>query len=129
MFGSVGALRNTGTAIHRAWARRALRRIYPQIGRVEFESEWFGNIGMTADNLPRFHRLEEGVFAFCGYNGRGIAPGTVFGCAMASFLAGETRAEEPAASPFATRARNLARPALGLLDGRAAGAPDRSPFF
>lgn len=89
VFGSVGALRNTGAAVHRAWARRALRRIFPQIGPVEFEAGWFGNIGMTADNLPRFHRLDEGVFAFCGYNGRGIAPGTVFGRIMAGFLSGD----------------------------------------
>lgn len=110
VFGSVGALRNTGTAVHRAWAKRALRRIYPQIGRVEFESGWFGHIGMTADNLPRFHRLDEGVFAFCGYNGRGIAPGTVFGRAMAAFLAGETRAEDlplPLSQPAPATLRGL----------------------
>lgn len=90
VFGSVGALRNTGAAIHRAWAKRALRRIYPPLGEVRFEHEWYGMIGMTADNLPRFHRLEDGVYAFCGYNGRGIAPGTVFGRVMAELLAGET---------------------------------------
>jgi glycine/D-amino acid oxidase-like deaminating enzyme len=110
VFGSVGALRNTGLAIHRAWAKRALRRIYPQIGPVTFESEWFGTIGMTADNLPRFHRLDEGIFAFCGYNGRGIAPGTVFGRAMASFLAGETLAADlplPLSTPAPTALRGL----------------------
>ena len=94
VFGSVGALRNTGVAIHRAWARRALRRIFPQIGALgfdgRFEHEWYGQIGMTADNLPRFHRLDDGVYSFCGYNGRGIAPGTVFGRAMAGLLCGET---------------------------------------
>lgn len=89
VFGSVGALRNTGVAVHHAWAQRALARIYPQIGEIRFESEWYGNIGMTSDNLPRFHRLDEGVYSFCGYNGRGIAPGTVFGRAMAGLLAGE----------------------------------------
>lgn len=93
VFGSVGALRNTGAAIHRAWARRALRRLFPQLGDIGFEHEWYGTIGMTADNLPRFHRLEDGVYTFCGYNGRGIAPGTVFGRIMAGFLAGETAQE------------------------------------
>lgn len=88
IFGSVGALRNTGAAVHGAWARRALARIFPQIGRIEFESEWCGTIGMTSDNLPRFHQLAEGVVAFCGYNGRGIAPGTVFGRALAGWLTG-----------------------------------------
>jgi len=110
VFGSVGALRNTGLGIHRAWAKRALRRIYPQIGSVSFESEWFGKIGMTADNLPRFHRLDDGIFAFCGYNGRGIAPGTVFGRAMAAFLAGEVTADDlplPLSTPAPTALRGL----------------------
>ena len=89
VFGSVGALRNTGPAVHKAWARRMLRRLFPRLGPIAFEHEWHGTIGMTADNLPRFHRLEDGVYAFCGYNGRGIAPGTVFGRIMAGFLAGE----------------------------------------
>lgn len=110
VFGSVGALRNTGLAIHRAWAKRALRRLYPQIGAVSFESEWFGSIGMTADNLPRFHQLDEGIFAFCGYNGRGIAPGTVFGRAMADFLLGRTGIDDlplPLAKPAPSALRGL----------------------
>ena len=49
----------------------------------------FHHMNLCSDNLPRFHRLDEGVFAFCGYNGRGIAPGTVFGRIMAGFLSGE----------------------------------------
>ncbi|WP_112313169.1 NAD(P)/FAD-dependent oxidoreductase [Pseudogemmobacter bohemicus] len=89
VFGSVGALRAGGMAVHGAWARRALARIFPQLAPVEFESAWYGRIGMTADNLPRFHQLAEGVYGFSGYNGRGIAPGTVFGRLMAGFLAGE----------------------------------------
>ncbi|NPD16283.1 FAD-binding oxidoreductase [Xinfangfangia sp. D13-10-4-6] len=97
VFGSVGALRNTGSAIHRAWAKRMLGRIYPQLAPIlassGFESEWFGSIGMTSDNLPRFHQLAGGIYAFCGYNGRGIAPGTVFGREMAGFLAGDIRAD------------------------------------
>lgn len=92
VFGSVGALRNSGVAVHRAWAKRALRKLYPQITELRFEQEWFGNIGMTSDNLPRFHQLENGIYSFCGYNGRGIAPGTVFGRAMAGLLSGDIAA-------------------------------------
>lgn len=90
VFGSVGALRNTGTTIHEAWARRALGKIYPQLGAVRFESVWYGTIGMTRDNLPRFHKLADGVVSFCGYNGRGIAPGTAFGRFLAGWMRGET---------------------------------------
>jgi glycine/D-amino acid oxidase-like deaminating enzyme len=88
VFGSVGALRGVGAAIHRAWAKRALHRIFPQIGEVAFEAEWYGLIGMTENNLPRFHRLARNVVGFCGYNGRGIAPGTVFGRVLADHVLG-----------------------------------------
>ncbi len=88
VFGSVGALRGTGTGIHKSWARRALKKLFPQIGDVAFEAEWYGKIGMTTDNLPRFHRLAENVIGFSGYNGRGIAPGTVFGRTLAELISG-----------------------------------------
>src|SRR5690606_21540968 len=96
VFGSVGALRNTGVAVHRAWAKKALKRIYPQIGDVEFETEWYGKIGMTNDSLPKYHRLGRNVVGFSGYNGRGIAPGTVFGKFLAQLVSGEiTEADLP----------------------------------
>lgn len=46
-------------------------------------------IGMTSNNLPRFHELDRNVVAFSGYNGRGIAPGTVFGSVLASYVLGQ----------------------------------------
>jgi glycine/D-amino acid oxidase-like deaminating enzyme len=88
VIGSVGALRGSGTAIHRRWARRSLERIFPQLGDVAFEAEWYGKIGMTADSLPKFHRLADRVVSFSGYNGRGIAPGTVFGRTLAEHILG-----------------------------------------
>jgi len=87
--GSVGALKGTGAPVHRAWAKRTLRRLFPQIGDVRFEAEWYGLIGMTEDNLPRFHKLGRNVLSFCGYNGRGIAPGTVFGRALSALILGK----------------------------------------
>ncbi len=93
VFGSIGALRGTGLGVHRAWAKRALRRMFPDIGteidRVGFEAEWYGTIGMTADNLPRFHTYGPRMIGFGGYNGRGIAPGTTFGRVLASYVKGE----------------------------------------
>ncbi|WP_027666983.1 NAD(P)/FAD-dependent oxidoreductase [Rhizobium leguminosarum] len=88
VFGSVGALRNTGLAVHKGWAKRALKRLFPVIGDVEFECEWYGQIGMTDNALPRFHKFAPGVVGFSGYNGRGIAPGTVFGRTLAEHILG-----------------------------------------
>ncbi len=79
IFGSVGALRNTGYSIHRAWSLRALHKLFPHIGEVEFEAEWYGMIGMTDNHLPKLHVFAPNVIGVSGYNGRGISPGTVFG--------------------------------------------------
>ncbi|MFA6264128.1 MAG: FAD-binding oxidoreductase [Pseudolabrys sp.] len=89
VFGSVGALRGPGLPIHRNWGRRAMAKLFPQLKDVEFETEWYGKIGMTVDNVPRFHRLGRNVVCFSGYNGRGIAPGTVFGRCLADLVAGK----------------------------------------
>ena len=51
---------------------------------------------MTDNALPRFHRFAEKVVGFSGYNGRGIAPGTVFGRTLAQLVLGDkTEAELP----------------------------------
>ena len=93
IFGSVGALRNGGRTVHVGWARRALKRLFPDLGDVTFENEWHGRIGMTTDALPRFHRFAPNVVGFSGYNGRGIAPGTVFGKTLAQHILGEIAEE------------------------------------
>ena len=81
-------MRTLVTTAPTRWARRSLRKLFPGIGDVAFEAEWYGKIGMTADNLPRFHRLADNVVGFSGYNGRGIAPGTVFGRTLAELVSG-----------------------------------------
>ena len=88
VFGSIGALRKAGLAVHGAWARRSLRRLFPAIGEFKFEHHWYGMIGMTADAVPRLHRLADNVLTFCGYNGRGIGPGTVCGRVLADHMLG-----------------------------------------
>jgi sarcosine oxidase len=108
VFGSVGALRGTGTAIHRAWAKRSLKKIFPQVSDVTFEAEWYGRIGMTDTSLPRFHELAPNVISFSGYNGRGIAPGTVFGKVLASHILGFSSRDDlplPVSPIEATRMR------------------------
>jgi len=86
IFGSVGALRGTARMAHHRWARRAVARIFPQLGDIAFENEWYGMIGMTTDAVPRFHRPAPRILSISGYNGRGIAPGTLFGRALARHL-------------------------------------------
>jgi glycine/D-amino acid oxidase-like deaminating enzyme len=94
LFGSIGALRLAGLEVHRAWAKRALKKTFPQIGEVEFEAQWYGMMGMTSNALPRFHRLAENVISFSGYNGRGIGTGTVFGRLLADHVLGKLSEED-----------------------------------
>jgi len=110
VFGSVGALDGSALKVHRAWARRAIRRIFPELGNVSFESEWYGSIGMTDNSMPRFHKLAPKVIAFSGYNGRGIAPGTVFGRLLAQYVAGAITDQDiplPATEPKEPHWRRL----------------------
>ena len=87
--GSIGALRGSGAKIHTAWAKRAIRKLFPQIGDFDLDYAWHGSIGMTDTHLPKFHRLEPQVLSISGYNGRGIAAGTVFGYLLAQLIMGE----------------------------------------
>src|SRR5690606_10751983 len=68
--------------------------LFPQLGAVRLEHEWHGRIGMTNDHLPRLHAPAENLIAVTGYNGRGIATGTVFGREIAGHIAGEVPVEE-----------------------------------
>lgn len=124
MIGSVGRLVGVEGAVHAAWAARAMARLYPALAGVRLGHGWWGEIAMTADALPRLHRLGPGLWSVGGYNGRGIGPGTVFGRLMGEMLlAGETPAAIaaiplPVSAPAPMRGRTLK--GAGLRWGAAA---------
>lgn len=92
--GSVGALEGLGARIHRDWAARVMARLFPQLRGVGFEHAWHGAIGMTPDALPRLHMAGPCMVSASGFNGRGIAPGTVLGRELARLVLGEVRQED-----------------------------------
>lgn len=98
IIGSVGALGGVDRAAHAAWAARQMARLYPQLKGQAFAHQWFGRIGTTTDALPRLWRPGPGAFGLLGYNGRGIAPGTVLGQQLARAALGE-EAALPALQP------------------------------
>ena len=95
IIGSMGTVIGGMNGLSRRWAERTLRRLFPELGKVAFESCWDGRIAMTPDHLPRIHRLAEGLYTPIGYNGRGITPGTIFGKAMAELVAGGKEEDLP----------------------------------
>ena len=83
IFGSLGALAGPDAGVHLRYAKKFLGKMIPELRGVEFEHAWFGKLAMTRNSLPRFHELDERIYCFHGYNGRGIGTGTMFGKLMA----------------------------------------------
>lgn len=100
IFGSIGRLDALAAGTHRAFAARSVRKLFPYIGDFRFEYWWDGRIGMTTNNLPAMHVLAPNVVTVSGYNGRGIAPGTVFGRALARYVTGDGSAIPLAETPI-----------------------------
>jgi glycine/D-amino acid oxidase-like deaminating enzyme len=61
-----------------------LRRLYPQLGPVQWDETWTGWVAMTPDHVPRVHELASGLWTGLGYNGRGIAAATLMGRELAA---------------------------------------------
>lgn len=86
IIGGIGNAEGPGARVHAGWARRTLRRLYPEIGDLPFEYAWSGRIAMTSDHVPKVVRFGPSALAPFGYSGRGIAPGTLFGTRAAKAL-------------------------------------------
>jgi glycine/D-amino acid oxidase-like deaminating enzyme len=82
---------------------RALGLRFPMLGRIPFEYTWSGVMGVSFNGMPYFGRLEDGLFAAAGFNGVGVALGTVCGTLLADLVTG-------ADSPLLDDARALPRP-------------------
>ncbi|MEM6847285.1 MAG: FAD-binding oxidoreductase [Pseudomonadota bacterium] len=95
--GSMGTVIGGMNGLSARWARKTIARWFPELGVPSFEAAWHGQIAFTPDHIPRIHRLADNLYTPIGYNGRGIAPGTVFGRAMAGLAAGEPEGELPLA--------------------------------
>lgn len=81
--------------VHDTWAGKSLARLFPTLGKVDFEHAWQGRIAMSKDYIPKI--LDLGLKGLCciGYSGRGIGPGTVFGAECAKALLGNDQSDLP----------------------------------
>lgn len=84
--GSVGQVENMAYTLHKKWAHRTIRKVFPQVGQTNLEYGWNGRIAMTVDHIPRFHLFDNAMVTVTCYNGRGIGPGTVFGKLLAKYI-------------------------------------------
>jgi glycine/D-amino acid oxidase-like deaminating enzyme len=75
-----------------------LKRLWPQIGQVEFDYVWNGYVGMTTDFLPRIHRLGPDGYGWTGCNGRAVALSIALGDELSKAVRGAP--ERDLALPF-----------------------------
>ncbi|MEX0277848.1 MAG: NAD(P)/FAD-dependent oxidoreductase [Ruegeria sp.] len=86
VMGSVGSLNGIRMALARRWLSAETRWLFPKLGQVGWQLSWTGTIGFTANHVPSYFQPAPNLIAPSGYNGRGIAPGTVFGTNIADYL-------------------------------------------
>ena len=47
--------------LHKKWAHRTIRKVFPQVGQTKLEYGWNGRIAMTVDHIPRFHLFDNAM--------------------------------------------------------------------
>lgn len=69
-------------------ARRALRRIYPQLAAAPVSHAWGGTLAVTMNRMPALQRLGPGLLSASGYSGHGVAMATLSGRLVAEAISG-----------------------------------------
>jgi glycine/D-amino acid oxidase-like deaminating enzyme len=94
-----------------------LQRLWPQIGRLEFDYVWNGYVGMTTDFLPRIHRLGPDAYGWTGCNGRAVALSIALGDELSKAVRGipESELALPFSDPAPIMAHGLLRRLAPLM--------------
>ncbi|NIR32505.1 MAG: FAD-binding oxidoreductase [Gammaproteobacteria bacterium] len=72
----------------KAFVRRYMLRVYPQLADVDIEYAWGGTLAVTRKRLPHFGRLPPNVFFAHGFSGHGVAMASLAGKLIAEAVAG-----------------------------------------
>jgi gamma-glutamylputrescine oxidase len=96
----------------KAFVRKPMLEIYPQLENVKIDFGWGGTLGITMNRMPNFERLAPNILTAGGYSGEGLGMGVFAGAVMAEAIDGTARrfdllAEIPTRRfPGGTRARS-----------------------
>jgi glycine/D-amino acid oxidase-like deaminating enzyme len=71
-----------------AMVEKRLRGMFPDLPEIPLTLFWGGRIAMTMDRLPHLHRRSDGICAWIGCNGRGLALACAMGPVLADALEG-----------------------------------------
>lgn len=110
-----------------ALVAKRLGELFPRLQAVPMQHFWGGRIAMTTDRLPHLHRREDGLCAWIGCNGRGLALACAMGPVLADAVEGvpgeqlAVQPTEPQPVPFHAIVARFARLVLlwyRIKDGR-----------
>jgi glycine/D-amino acid oxidase-like deaminating enzyme len=83
LIGGRGPMREISSTVPLTHLIAYARRLWPALAGVDWTHAWGGRLAMTRDQYPHIHEPAAGVLACLGYNGRGVAMGTVMGAQLA----------------------------------------------
>ncbi|HEY8568041.1 FAD-binding oxidoreductase [Microbulbifer sp.] len=72
----------------RAFVRKYMLEIYPQLADTRIDFGWGGTLAITLNRMPSIGRLEPNVYYSQGYSGHGVPTATFAGKILAEVLAG-----------------------------------------
>ncbi len=73
---------------HRRRALANLAALFPDAPPLEPKFAWSGRVATTKDHFPHLHWLDDGLSAGLGFNGRGVAMGTMVGRCLSEAVQG-----------------------------------------
>jgi gamma-glutamylputrescine oxidase len=72
----------------KAFVRKYLLQLYPQLAGVRIDHGWGGTLAVTINRMPCFGRLDPDVYYALGYSGHGVQMATLAGKLIAEAVAG-----------------------------------------
>lgn len=72
----------------KAFVRRRMLTVFPQLATARIDYAWGGTLGITATRLPYVRRLRPNVLTAAGYSGQGVLLAPYFGRILADAVAG-----------------------------------------
>lgn len=94
IIGTIGNIYKDNAPLLTSWADKMIRDTFPKVGPVHWRYKWTGRIACSKNYVPNLHDLGNGLYSISGFSGRGIAPGTALGRAMADYLLGKTPSKD-----------------------------------
>ncbi|MDV6330168.1 FAD-binding oxidoreductase [Asticcacaulis sp. 201] len=75
----------------KAFVRRNMLKIYPQLAGMRISHAWGGTLAITLSRAPFVRRLDDRTFVSAGYSGQGVVLAPYFGKLLARAVTGDAR--------------------------------------